>query len=479
MAVNVIEQQPLLTTLPVGQEIIFVTSNLTAVANESQVKYIMEVHISDNVPPNTASANDLIGTFKTTPNNAGSGIFDLRNVIENYVSAENMAADGSTYKGATTTSTTQHPLHLIDKYSNAKNIVRYMVLQFKVEYLGGGSSATTVGTLSGSAANSALYEIFNGYVKHTDELLTGGGVNGADFGLSLDSFEPEASFPAASTKKFLTNAPTIQYANDDDYGTFSFLATDNSMATAMNQIKLTYYNSSGSTIGNETIDKTTANGAYTSWSAQVKKQLVHFGVFPANLRNWSSTFKTLHTAGTIQGGYYMIQGQNASNHSSTAPYYIYLNCPDERQYESIRLCWLNQWGVWDYYTFTKKSTRTISAKPTTYRQLGGTWNNLTYRPDGYKGGKRNFRVNATEKIKINTDFVTENENVMFEEMINSPEVYMLKGYQDDSTFAMLSNYVTPVLVTSKSFTKKTVANDKLIQYTFEIENSRTLRTQSV
>ena len=86
MAVNVIEQHPLFTSLPVGQEIIFVTSNLPAVASQSQVKYIVEVHISNTIPPNTSTSNDLIGTFKTTPNNAGVGIFDLRNVIENYVS---------------------------------------------------------------------------------------------------------------------------------------------------------------------------------------------------------------------------------------------------------------------------------------------------------------------------------------------------------------------------------------------------------
>jgi len=43
----------------------------------------------------------------------------------------------------------------------------------------------------------------------------------------------------------------------------------------------------------------------------------------------------------------------------------------------------------------------------------------------------------------------------------------------------LNQYVTPVRFTTSSFTKKTVANDKLIQYTFEVEKSKTLRTQSV
>ena len=56
---------------------------------------------------------------------------------------------------------------------------------------------------------------------------------------------------------------------------------------------------------------------------------------------------------------------------------------------------------------------------------------------------------------------------------------MLDGYQNDTAFSALTNYVTPVRITTTSHTTKTVANDKLIQYTFDIEKSLTLRTQSV
>ena len=150
-----------------------------------------------------------------------------------------------------------------------------------------------------------------------------------------------------------------------------------------------------------------------------------------------------------------------------------------RGYESIRLAWLNQWGAWDYYTFTKKSTKTISTKGTTYNQLRGSWNEAAYRPSIFRGGTRAFRVNATEKIKMNTDFISESEAEWFEDLINSPEVYILEGYQDDITDSLLNNYVTPVRLITKSYEKKTIANDKLIQYTFEVEKSKTFRTQSV
>ena len=131
-----------------------------------------------------------------------------------------------------------------------------------------------------------------------------------------------------------------------------------------------------------------------------------------------------------------------------------------------------------------KSTKSISTKGSTYQQMEGTWNKSRYQVNGYKGGKKSFRVNATEKISMNTDFVNEAESEWFEELINSPEVYILEGFQDDLgaapiNISALNKYVTPVRLTTSSYTKKTVANDKLMQYTFEVEKSKTLRTQAV
>ena len=80
---------------------------------------------------------------------------------------------------------------------------------------------------------------------------------------------------------------------------------------------------------------------------------------------------------------------------------------------------------------------------------------------------------------MNTDFVSEAESEWFEDLINSPEVYILDGYQFQPADPAFNQYATPVRLTTSSYTKKTVANDKLMQYTFEVEKSKTLRTQSV
>ena len=460
---TLIEQHPLYDTLTVGQDVIFTLSNTSVVSTFTNVKFIAEVHISSTFAPNPSTSTDIVGTFKTTPNNAGVGMFDFRPIVESFVNADNLARQGSSYKTVVNTSDTNVPLHLIDKYSGNVNSMRYLFIRFKIEYIDAAGDLVTT-----DIKDSDLYELFNGYLKHTDILS----LVGVNFGYNLSKFKL-----STSADSFLSNAPLIQYANLDDYGTVAMLDNNDEL----HYIKLIYKDSSGTLLGTENIFKTSANGAYDGYNGYIGMELLYFGCFPANLRNDNtSIFAGLITAGTIQGGSIEVAAFNDQLGGQISQQYIInLNCPTLKGFEPIRITWLNQWGTWDYYTFNMKSTKTISTKGSTYQQLEGSWNKSAYRIDSYKGGKKAFRVNATEKITMNTDFVNESESEWFEELINSPEVYILKGHQSETPYLVLNQYVTPVRLTTSSYTKKTVANDRLMQYTFEVEKAKTLRTQSV
>ena len=459
-----IEQHPLYQTLPVGQDVIFSVSNTDIVSTFTGVKIIAKVHISDDIPPNLATTNDLVGTFKTTPNNAGVGMFNFRPIIESFVNADNMAVKNAEFKGVYQQDKT-FAIHLIDKYSRQRNSLRYLAIEFTTEYI----DTTGDLVLDGTQDNSEDYMVFNGYLKYTDELQI------VDDNFGFNTF----AFQFALGGRFLTNAPTTQYANINDYGTIGFLATPIDGAadsTTLTYMKINMFDDTGSAIGSAlTINNITTNGGVSSWNAYTIKQLMFFGCFPGNLQNWSTVF----TAAISTLSYYDVQGYNEADTAISEKITININCPNTKGFEPIRLAWLNQWGVWDYYTFNMKSAKTISTKGSTYQQLEGTWNESVYRADSFKGGKKAFRVNATEKIKMNTDFVNESESEWFEELINSPEVYILEGYKTDITLSALNKYVTPVRLTTSSYTKKTIANDRLMQYTFEVEKTKTLRTQSV
>tara|TARA_R110001583_G_scaffold22800_2_gene85113 strand:+ start:917 stop:2350 length:1434 start_codon:yes stop_codon:yes gene_type:complete len=475
---TIINQQPLYNTFPVGQDVIFTVSNANLVSSELQVKFIADVYITSEEQPVMVGPSDKRGTFKTTPNNAGVGMFDFRAIIESYVKADNLAAEGSAYKETATTQDSTHPLHLIDNYSTSNNIIRYFSVKFSVQYLGAGSDPNVVTTAAGSFETSDVYKIFNGYLKYNDVLR----LDGVDFGYNMSAFNLNGS-----DKKFLTNASTTQYANVNDYGTIGIWMynkpyIDPNNLTGFRHLMFRYYASSGAQLDFEAMTLTPSNGGFEyANSSLIKNNIIYAGIYPGNLQGWSTKFQTLVAAGTIS--HYTVRAEYTTavlNVPLSQTYTINVKCPSLYNYEPIRLGWLNQWGAWDYYTFTQKSIRTISTKGSTYNQLEGSWNESAYRLNSYKGGKKAFRVNATEKIKMNTDFVTEAEGEWFEDLMNSPEVYILKGYQDlDETEYALNQYVTPVRITSKSFTRKTIANDRLMQYTFEIEKSKILRTQSI
>ena len=471
MANSIIEQYPKVTRMPVGQPVIFVVSNNDIVATQTKVKFVAQVHISNNNEVNLSSSSTIIGHFKTTPNNAGVGIFDFRSIIENFVKADNLAIRGSTYKTNATFEPTNQPMHLIDKFSGNNNTARYFAVQFKVEYLGADPDyPTQVNIPQNTSANSDGYRIFNGYLKYTDKLQ----LQNNNFGFDINPF-----YLDYSDSKFLTNAPAIQYANINDYGTFPILNRGGRW-----EIEFKFYEADGSYISSFEVERDLTNGA-SIYNSKINFEILYFGCFPGNLQNWSTVFQGLVSTGQIDGGYYTVQAEAIDipgiipGSAISQLYTINVNCANTKNYEPIRLCWLNQWGGWDYYTFTQKSINKISTKGSTYNQIEGTWNESSYRINGYKGGKKAFRVNATEKITMNTDFVNESESEWFEELINSPEVYMLEGYQEDSSLPALNEYVTPVRLTTSSYTRKTIANDRLMQYTFEVEKSKTLRTQSI
>jgi len=468
MAVS-IDQRPLYKVLPIGQQIMFSVSEPTTVATKFKVKFVAEVRVSSSAGINPNSSDDLIGTFKTTPNNAGVGIFDLRPILETFVSPDNepSSATSSTYKGIASDITT-FPIHLVDKYSLSDKSIKFFAVRFLVEYAIDATGSVGAPTFK---VDSAEYTMFNGVLQYDDVLTKS--LFGNDYGYNLQNFEL-----TDNDSQFLSNAPTTQYARLTDYGTFPFLnyiplSSTSASSVDVDWITITYYKADGSSAGGtDNVLNTAANGGAAS-AGNANTRVSYFGGFPANLQNWSANFAT---AVTNDLAYYTVQAQSAN---LSQIYTVNILCPNLKGFEAIRLAWLNQWGTWDYYTFNMKSTRTLTTNRTSYTQLGGTWNESTFRIADYKGGKKNFRVNSTEKIKLNTDFVTEAEGVWLEELINSNAVYIVNGFSSDVSNTITNKYIDPVVLTTSSYVKKTIANDKVMQYTIEIEKSKMKRTQAV
>jgi len=463
-------QQPLYRLVAAEQDIIFVIKeSTTIVANESKVKFVAYVNVmSDSAAP------VQIGVFKTTPNAAEVGIFDFSTILKNYVTPDFTGTDAggviSTFKGAAYSNTNYHSLHTVDKSALGVNSVKWFQIDFKIEYEGADAAYPDyVAEDTSMGTSTQEYVIYNGVVDETDVLQT----SGSNFGYDLDT----AGFATygAVTGGALSDAPLTQYARITDYGTLPFLSDcippiEGFNSPPIDNAEVEMFNSSGASLG--TFDVAVTSSATTTLAMN---KIVYIGCFPANFSGAGYSAWTTHKANVA---YYTVKTENTAIGVIGQTYRFDIICENGRGYEGIRLTWLNKHGTWDYYTFNKKSVRSLSTNRKTYTQLSGTWNEATYKLHGSSGGRKNYKVDTKEKIKMNTDYISENESVWLEQLINSPEVYILNGYQSD-VGGTLRRYVQPVTLTTSSHTRKTVANDKLIQYTFEVERTKNQRTQSV
>ncbi|MBP93868.1 MAG: hypothetical protein CMC55_07110, partial [Flavobacteriaceae bacterium] len=252
-----INQSSAFSILPAGQEIVMALSNELCVANEQNVKFCFDIYVKTEI-----SYGGLIGTFKTTPNNEGVGMIDVSNLIQNYISADNIASTQASFKIEG-----DHgkpiPIHIIDMFSRAENAVRRVIVEGYTEYTDAYGVVQQTSTIS-----VASFIAINGYVKHsnllqwTSETYTG---DAFGIGFNLEDFAIQSS----STKKFLTNSPSTLYARKGDYGTLSYISMQNLDQTTLHDdveyIKITMYpeyDAGGTTLGNADLQRTASRGAY-------------------------------------------------------------------------------------------------------------------------------------------------------------------------------------------------------------------------
>ena len=472
-------QRPLYKTLAAEQQIIFaIKETTTIVANESKVKFVAKVNVGSD-----SSALTEIGVFKTTPNEAEVGIFDFGTILKNYVNPDYTGMSDtlttSQYKKTNYSITDYHPIHVIDEFCLGHSSTKWFQIDFFIEYLGANSNfPNLVAEDPLLSTSSDTYLLYNGVIYDTDPLASSNSSSVYKFGYNLEL----GDYVSHATKVggALSDAPKVQYARLTDYGTLPYFSglnefTQSFEAYQIKTVEVIMYGDSGS-LGSFSFDPSSSNGGYTGTPSTTLSEahIMYIGCFPANFNGAANATWTANKAACT---YYTVRPETSSVPIGEL-YTIHIICDDARGYEGVRLTWLNKQGTWDYYTFNKKSVRSVSSRRKTYTQLGGTWNESTYKLRGSSGGRKNFRVDSKEKIKVNTDYVSELDSVWFEQLMNSPEVFILNGYQSDSG-GVLRRYVQPVTITTSNYTRKTVANDRLIQYSFEVEKSKTLRTQSV
>ena len=239
-------------------------------------------------------------------------------------------------------------------------------------------------------------------------------------------------------------------------------------------IEIQYFTASGS-ITAVYIENFTDTGGKTPGTITSNTQrLLYFGCGTANLEaiNIGSNLQRPSNAANDNWIYYTVRGSDDASGSNyrTAPYYFIKTELCNEGYKKRRLAWTNSVGGYDYFNFNMKSTQTTEISRNNYNTLLGKYNSSKFFYNNTMRGINTRQTTAVLKEQLNTDWITENEGILIEKLLMSTNVDIVEN--------MDTEFTQGVVITDSSFIKKTSANDKLIQYTINIEYANPINTNS-
>ena len=456
---------------------IFVLKESTSIINDAKFKYVAKIYKSTT----NASTWTLLTTIKVHKNNAGVGIIDIHKIVRSSLETQksnvgNIAAD--TIDGSI------HSIGISDT-SNSYSQNTSQVVGIKVE--GGYEKATSqtaapVLTLPSGGVDGAS-EIIYSIPATTPFTKTASNVGGLDID---GTNNPLTNYiPSGATKKFLTNAPRVQFVRGGNTAaeniaelTIAFindgLITDGDVLVKM---AIEYYNSSGGQIGSTKYFTNDVASGGKATADDVKNSLLYFGCGTYNLESQVDEPDNQPSEFT-DWAYYVIYGADGSGNQETDKYYFYrygsgATVDDRHQscsrYDNVRLAWRNRLGAWDYMNFRGKSIESIDIKSEEMERVVGSWNSATFDYENYDRGRETLFTEAKRKLVVNSDWLNEDEGAWLEELFTSTNVHLLAD----------NSIVYPMIITNTTYTKKTSVNDKIkIQYTINLEYANKVKTNS-
>ena len=129
---------------------------------------------------------------------------------------------------------------------------------------------------------------------------------------------------------------------------------------------------------------------------------------------------------------------------------------DACRYPLYNCFFKNKYGFWQSIPFNLRSKKTLNIDSSSYQPVTSVYGEYSLASHN----KKTYQPNLTEVISCNTDFIPEEYNQIFKELMASEFVYLENG----------GTYL-PVNVKKNSLEYKTKIFEKLVQYTMDFEYS--------
>lgn len=438
-----------------------VNSNLVYTVTSSQYtqpqfQYVVDIK---------TTGGTLIQRIKQQPNPTGYGVFDISQILVNELSVD------TTWKAA--------------PWFTSSYAAKSFVVAFGEEYGTSTSSSVTsytgIGSATGSASVSSSIPAYfvNGIVEPNEAINW----NFPSASYFTASAAPNVVGENYSLQHALTSAPYSQSMNDGDYGTIGIFNGNFNGAQYNAQdiywLQVNVYNAAGTNIQNfgyfnlnsGSLDGGPRTGNTQEWDeAGVYDiqtdgtKLLYVGIGP---QNFDDAGNTLNTA----WAYYSVTlwGQESagveSNDGSYARYWI--TKQDCSGFTPLRFAWKNEFGVWDYYNFTKAQNVSSAITRESYDKVFVNFSTTTSTTayDKTRRGNTQYYNEIDKNRQANTDWLTQSEADWLRELFYSTNVYIQEGSE-----------FLPVIIKTASITEKTNnLSQKVFQYAIDWDYANTLR----
>ena len=416
-----LQQQP---TTPNGAfaDLLYVATSTNQ--NQPQFQFVAKVSVT--------GSTDII-TLKQQPNPSGKAVFNMGSIAATLLDYDN--------------------LWKTQKFATASLAGKTIVTTFAEEYgTSTSSSVSIVNTITGSPLYiiPKVVEPDSGYWNFQSSSYYQA-VYASDGGVTY------------SFQHTLSDSPVTKSIRDNEYETISLIngnfantISASFYAQDIFEVQIKVYNSSSALIQSQSFynsvsngggPRTTPNSQYWSnaYSQQTDKtRLLTIGVGPQNIDDWTTplssswSYYTVKVLGQADDGF--------ENDNGIFAFRRYEKQTPECGYVGTRFAFINEFGVWDYYTFPFADTITDTMNRSEYTQTfvdySTTSNGVTYNES--RRGARVFNQDYTQNRVAESDFLTQSEVDWLRQLVESPEVFI----QSNTKFL-------PVVITNSDFTFKT------------------------
>ena len=128
------------------------------------------------------------------------------------------------------------------------------------------------------------------------------------------------------------------------------------------------------------------------------------------------------------------------------------------KYSPIQMRFINKNGVPQDQYFFLKSVENVNTRSETFKRNIFTYSSSNYDTKSHQ--TQTFNKTGKKRFTLNTDYLAEAYNAVIEDIMLSEYVWIY-----------FSSKWHPVIVATSTLLKKTSLNDKLIQYTLEVEDA--------